>query len=95
MAESVDEKRRQTREQREQEVYENDQLRLYQQMQQEREDDIKEKKAAVEAEREAIFAKLSVEEQARRSKIEYEERLRNELYQEEYEEDQRRKEYNE
>ena len=45
-----------------------------------REDEIRAKKAEVEAAREGIFQKLKDEEERRRAEKEYTENLRNELY---------------
>jgi hypothetical protein len=62
------------------EEYETEMLMRYAEQQQLREDEIRQKKAEVEAAREEIFQKLKDEEERRRAEKEYVENLRNELY---------------
>ena len=54
-------------------------LQRYAEQQQAREDEIRMKKAEVEAAREEIFQKLKEEEERRRAENEFTENLRNEL----------------
>lgn len=61
-------------------------VRRYAGQQQERADNLQALKEEAEAQREAIFQKLALEEAERRAKNEYEENLRNELQVEEVEE---------
>ena len=61
-------------------------LKRFLEQQQQREDDIKAKKAELEAQREQIFLRLKAEEESRRAEKEYVEHLRNELYLQEFEE---------
>lgn len=68
------------------EGYENEMLMRYAEQQQLREDEIRAKKAEIEAAREEIFQKLKDEEERRRAEKEYIENLRNELYLQESEE---------
>lgn len=83
---SVQEKNEMKRRQKELEEYENEMLRRFAEQQQLREDEIRAKKAEVEAAREGIFQKLKDEEERRRAEKEYVENLRNELYSQEFEE---------
>lgn len=55
-------------------------LKRFAEQQQMREDEIRERKAQIEAAREGIFQKLKEEEEMRRAEKEYTENLRNELY---------------
>lgn len=80
MIQSVNEKKEMQRQNQELEHYENQMLRQYAEQQQLREDEIREKKALLEAAREEIFQKLKDEEERRRADKEYTENLRNELY---------------
>jgi hypothetical protein len=86
MIQSVNEKKEMQKRQKELEDYETEMLMRYADQQQLREDEIREKKAILEAAREEIFQKLKDEEERRRSEKEYTENLRNELYLQEFEE---------
>ena len=77
------------RRQRELEEREAEMLRRYTEQQQAREHEILEKKAEVEAVRDAIFQRLKYEEERRQSEKEYVENLRNELSWQEFEEQAR------
>lgn len=74
------------------EQYENEMLKRFQIQQESREEEIRAKKAEVEAAREEIFQRLKGEDERRRAEKEYVENLRNELYQQEFEEQARVKE---
>ncbi len=63
--------------------------------QQAREDEIKAKKAELEAQKESIFQRLKEEEELRRAEKDYIENLRNELQIQEFEELARKKEQEE
>lgn len=89
---SVNEKKEMQRRRLELEAYENDMLKRFAEQQQMREDEIRERKAQIEAAREGIFQKLKEEEEQRRAEKEYTENLRNELYLQEFEEQARQKE---
>ena len=54
-------------------------VRQYAEEQARREQEIRQQKAKVEAEKEAIFLELKAKEERRRAEEEYQERLRNEL----------------
>lgn len=68
------------------EEYEDEMVRRYAQQQQARQDEIQAQKAAAEEIKEQIFRTLDAQEQARRAEKEFQERLRNELYDQETEE---------
>lgn len=72
--------------QKELEEYETEMLRRFAEQQEYREEEIRAKKAEVEAAREEIFQRLKEEDERRRAENEFTENLRNELYQEEFEE---------
>ena len=67
-------------------------VKRYAEQQQAREDEIRMKKAEVEAAREEIFQKLKEEEEKRRADSDYVENLRNELYLQGSEEQARQRE---
>ena len=92
MRQSLLEKRRQMEELKRIENEEEENVRRYAREQAEREATIRREKAKVEAERDAIYSKLKEEEEARRAEQEYIERVRVELYQEEFEERERERE---
>jgi hypothetical protein len=77
------------RKQKELEDYENEMLRRFAEQQMYREEEIRAKKAELEAAKEEIFQKLKDEEERRRAEKEYTENLRNELYLQEFEEQAR------
>lgn len=92
MRQSFLEKKRQIQHLKDIEAQEEENVRRFAEEQQEREVAIRREKAKVEAEREKIFAQLKEGEEMRRAEEEYIERLRVELYQEEFEEREREKE---
>lgn len=77
---SQNEKRQLLRRQKEMEAYEDEMVRRYAEQQQARMNEIQAQKDAAEAIKDAIFRKLEEEEQKRRAEAEFQERLRNELY---------------
>ena len=83
---SHNEKRALIARQKQLEQYEDEMVRRYAAEQQDRQDKIQTMKAEAEAQREALLQKLAAEEEARRSELEFQERLRNELYVQEKEE---------
>jgi hypothetical protein len=83
---SMNEKRQLIKRQKEMEQYEDEMVRQYAAQQQARADEIQAQKDAAEAVKDAIFRKLEEEEQVRRAEAEFQERLRNELYDQESEE---------
>lgn len=89
---SVNEKREMLRKQKEQEEFETVMLQRYEVQKQYREDEVRAKKAEVEATREEIFQRLKGEEEMRRAEKEFNENIRNELYLQEFEEQARSKE---
>ena len=76
---SVNEKNALLKRQRELEEYEEELVRRYQGQQQQRSNELFAMKQAAEAQRDAIFQKLSAEEKARREESEYIENMRNDL----------------
>ena len=89
---SIMEKKRQEREKKLLEEQENEMVREYARQQEARQGEIAQKKAAEEAEREAIFQRLAVEQERMRAEAEYIENLRFQLYLEETEEQARQRE---
>jgi len=83
---SMNEKRALLKRQKEMEEYEDEMVRRYAKQQQDRADEIEAQKAEAEAIKEQIFKQLEAEEQRRRAEAEFQERLRNELYDQESEE---------
>lgn len=83
---SVNEKKALLQRQKELEEYEEELVRQYASQQQERADNLQAMKMQAEAQREAIFDQLSLEERQRREQQEYVENLRNDLQVEEMEE---------
>lgn len=92
MKHSLFEKKRQEREMKRLEQYENEMVQAYAHAQEARAGEIMAKKAAEEAEREQIFLKLKQEQEKREADAEYIETLRFQLYQEETEEQARQRE---
>lgn len=92
---SIMEKKRQQREQKLLEEQENQMVREYARQQEQRQGEIAQKKAAEEAERDAIFQKLANEQERMRAEAEYIENLRFQLYLEETEEQARIREQQE
>ena len=83
---SFNEKKALLKRQKELDEYEEELVRRYASQQQERADTLQALKHEAEAQREAIFQKLALEEAERRARKEYEENLRTELQNEEMEE---------
>lgn len=83
---SQNEKRALLKRQKELEEYEDELVRRYASQQEDRANELASLKAQAEAQREAIFQKLALEEAERRAQSEYIENLRNELDVEEREE---------
>ena len=83
---SVNEKKALLQRQKELEEYEEELVRQYASQQQERADNLQAMKMQAEAQREAIFDQLALEEKQRREQQEYVENLRNDLQVEEMEE---------
>lgn len=83
---SVNEKKALLQRQKELEEYEEELVRQFAAQQQERADNLQQMKMQAEAQREAIFDKLALEEKERRDQQEYIENLRNNLQVEEMEE---------
>lgn len=83
---SMNEKRALLKRQKEMEEYEDEMVRRYALQQQERQEEIELQKQKAEEIKEQIFKTLEAEEQSRRAEKEFQERLRNELYDQETEE---------
>ena len=77
---SNNEKRALLKRQKEMDEYEDEMVRRYAIQQQERQEEIEIQKQKAEEIKEQIFKTLEAEEQARRAEKEFQERLRNELY---------------
>jgi predicted RNA-binding Zn ribbon-like protein len=76
---SVNEKNALLKRQRELEEYEDELVKRFYGEQQQRSDELRAMKAEAEAQKDAIFQKLSAEEAARRAEYEYVENMRNDL----------------